>query len=71
MTAIPINVKDPSTGTYSRTDWANNWGAKSQHAGGAMFAFGDGHVAFLSDSIDMTTYRALGTMNGGEVVTLP
>jgi prepilin-type N-terminal cleavage/methylation domain-containing protein/prepilin-type processing-associated H-X9-DG protein len=71
-TAIPLNIKDPSTGTYySRTDWANNWGAKSQHVGGAMFAFGDGHITFLSDSIDMTTYRALGTMNGGEVVTLP
>jgi prepilin-type N-terminal cleavage/methylation domain-containing protein/prepilin-type processing-associated H-X9-DG protein len=71
-TAIPINVKNPATGTYySRTDWANCWGAKSHHTGGAQFAYGDGHIGFISESIDMTTYRALGTMNGGEVVTVP
>jgi prepilin-type N-terminal cleavage/methylation domain-containing protein/prepilin-type processing-associated H-X9-DG protein len=71
-TAIPINVKDPGTGTYySRTDWANCWGVKSHHTGGAQFAYADGHISFISETIDMTTYRALGTMNGGEVITVP
>lgn len=40
----------------------------SQHPGGAQFAFGDGHVSFLSETIDMNAYQALSTRNGGESV---
>jgi prepilin-type processing-associated H-X9-DG protein len=40
----------------------------SRHPGGAMFAFGDGHVVFLSENVDLTTYRALSTRAGGEVI---
>jgi prepilin-type N-terminal cleavage/methylation domain-containing protein len=70
-TAIPPNVKNASGTFYSRTDWANCWGAKSYHTGGVQFVYGDGHMGFISNSIDMNIYRALGTRNGGEVVTLP
>jgi prepilin-type N-terminal cleavage/methylation domain-containing protein len=38
----------------------------SQHPEGALFAFGDGHVDFLRDSIDRTAYRALSTIAGGD-----
>ena len=31
---------------------------------------GDGSVKFVRDSVDLTTWRAIGTMNGGETVTL-
>ncbi len=41
----------------------------SYHIGGAHFSMGDGAVRFLSDSIDMQTYNALGSRNGGEVVS--
>jgi prepilin-type processing-associated H-X9-DG protein len=41
----------------------------SEHAGGAMFAYGDGHVQFLSENIDQYTYRALSTVAGGETVS--
>ncbi|HJZ57849.1 MAG TPA: DUF1559 domain-containing protein, partial [Gemmataceae bacterium] len=40
----------------------------SLHTGGANFALGDGSVRFIRDSIDMPTYRALASRNGGEVI---
>jgi prepilin-type N-terminal cleavage/methylation domain-containing protein/prepilin-type processing-associated H-X9-DG protein len=45
------------------------WGFRSQHPGGASFLFGDGSVKFLKDSIDLATFRALGTRAGREVVS--
>jgi prepilin-type N-terminal cleavage/methylation domain-containing protein/prepilin-type processing-associated H-X9-DG protein len=39
----------------------------SFHAGGAYFLYADGHVALLTDAINMTTYRALSTIAGGEL----
>lgn len=41
----------------------------SKHWGGVQFVFGDGHVSFLSSSIDRPTYSALGTRAGGEVIS--
>jgi prepilin-type N-terminal cleavage/methylation domain-containing protein/prepilin-type processing-associated H-X9-DG protein len=41
----------------------------SGHAGGANFAFVDGSVHFLADAIDTTTYQALSTRAGGEVIS--
>ena len=43
----------------------------SYHPGGALFVFADGHVTFLSETLDTDTYQALSTRDGGEVVTLP
>jgi prepilin-type N-terminal cleavage/methylation domain-containing protein/prepilin-type processing-associated H-X9-DG protein len=40
----------------------------SQHVGGAHVAFADGSARFLSENIDLATYRALSTRAGGEVV---
>jgi prepilin-type N-terminal cleavage/methylation domain-containing protein/prepilin-type processing-associated H-X9-DG protein len=42
--------------------------ARSRHSGGVNVALGDGSVQFIRDSIAPATWRALGTMNGGEVV---
>ena len=39
----------------------------SKHPNGANFVFGDGHVDFLSDSINLSTYQALSTRDKGEV----
>lgn len=44
--------------------------ARSQHPGGVMAAYGDGHVDFVSDSIDLQTWRNLGSRNDGNVVSL-
>lgn len=40
----------------------------SHHVGGAQFLFADGHVQFLSNSIDHRTLMSLSTRAGGEVV---
>jgi prepilin-type N-terminal cleavage/methylation domain-containing protein/prepilin-type processing-associated H-X9-DG protein len=41
----------------------------SRHPGGANFAFGDGSVRFLKNSISMVTYCALASRSGGEVLS--
>ncbi len=43
-------------------------GVNSHHSGGAQFLFADGHVAFLSESINQETLVALTTIAGGEVI---
>ena len=43
--------------------------ASSYHPGGCNFAFSDGSVKFIKDSVNMTTYQSLGTRNGGEVIS--
>jgi prepilin-type N-terminal cleavage/methylation domain-containing protein/prepilin-type processing-associated H-X9-DG protein len=42
--------------------------ARSRHTGGVNVLFADGHVTFIADGIALATWRALGTMNGGEPV---
>ena len=39
----------------------------SEHSSGAHFAFADGSVHYLNDTIDFTVYQALATKAGGEV----
>jgi prepilin-type processing-associated H-X9-DG protein len=67
--AIPPNtLVSPVTGQpYSEWDWANVWSFKSRHAGGLNFAYADGHVTFIKDSIPLITYRQLATIAGGEI----
>jgi len=71
--AIPLNY---AMGTGS-PDWNNpgNWpnvySFRSRHTGGANFCMADGAVRFVADTIDLTTYRALATIRGGEVANLP
>lgn len=44
-------------------------GAKSLHAGGVNMLMGDGSVRFVKSSISLPTYCAIGSRNGGEVVS--
>jgi prepilin-type processing-associated H-X9-DG protein len=52
-------------------NWGTTWGFKSKHVGGANFAFGDGSVRFLSETIDARTYNLLGCRNDGQGVSVP
>jgi prepilin-type N-terminal cleavage/methylation domain-containing protein/prepilin-type processing-associated H-X9-DG protein len=63
-TAIPPNYQ-PGPG------WTTMYGFRSRHSGGVQFAFVDGSVHFISDSIALGVYHALGTISGGEVASPP
>jgi len=76
-TANPLNtpggvnggagLMDNTGGTVPCTQCVNAAFA-SRHPGGAVFAYGDGHVTYLSDSIDFNAYQWLSTRGGGETV---
>ena len=62
-------------GTKDLTTSANNQGgattASSRHPGGVNLVLGDGSTQFISSAVDPTVWSALGSRNGGEVVTWP
>lgn len=41
----------------------------SYHPGGVNLLMGDGSVRFMKDSVNLATWRALGTIQGGEVIS--
>lgn len=43
--------------------------ARSRHTGGVQIGLCDGSVRFITESIDLNTYRALSTTQGSEVVS--
>jgi prepilin-type N-terminal cleavage/methylation domain-containing protein/prepilin-type processing-associated H-X9-DG protein len=66
-TGPPLNWVPSPNNPWS--GWANQLGFRSRHPGGGYFAFGDGHVDFINETISATIYRAMSTRYGGEVVT--
>lgn len=80
----PINANLDQTGYYERhldgdrpalpagaeqTMKYNNLPFGSFHSGGSHFALGDGSVRFTTDDLDEAVYLALGSRDGGEVVS--
>ena len=43
--------------------------SRSYHPGGVNALFADGSVHFVKNSINFQTWRALGTVGGGEVIS--
>jgi len=67
-TSIPLNTSIVgSTPQFGYGDWPNVYSFRSRHTNGANFALADGSVRFISQAIDITTYRNLSTYSGGEV----
>jgi len=79
FTQIPINYNSCAAdlaaaggdGCKALCNWNTEVGFKSRHPGGAHFAFGDGSVHFLTESIDHWTYQRLGDRRDGHPATIP
>jgi prepilin-type processing-associated H-X9-DG protein len=76
-TIIPINYQiDPGAQWCSPADkfrgnWNVSWGFRSNHSGGTQFAFADGSVQFISQSIDHALYQKLGCRNDRRPASIP
>jgi prepilin-type N-terminal cleavage/methylation domain-containing protein len=74
-TAHPINYMNQSLinnpPTYANPRYDEGIGFRSMHPSGANFCLTDGSIRFLDEDIDGTTYRALASREGGEVIQIP
>jgi hypothetical protein len=60
----------PCIGTHTAFNNRRNIvSARSAHPNGVQVLLGDGAVQFVSNSISLTTWQALGSPNGGEVIS--
>jgi len=57
---------DHSGNNSSGRDWVS--GFRSRHSGGCNFLFCDGGVRFIRQSVSADVYRAMSTIQGGEVI---
>ncbi len=63
----PCVLRAPASGNVV-TSGAETHAARSRHSGGVQCAFVDGSVRFISNSISLDTWRALGSASGGESI---
>ncbi len=67
--AVPMNWKPGGGKTLNEIadSWDESMTFRSRHSGGSNFGFLDGHTKFVSQDMAIATYRALATIDGGEV----
>jgi prepilin-type processing-associated H-X9-DG protein len=70
ITGYATSPKMPCT-TTSTSSLARMQLARSKHTGGINAGFCDGSVRFVTNSIDVATWRAAGTSQGGETLSMP
>ncbi|MHC5544766.1 H-X9-DG-CTERM domain-containing protein, partial [Singulisphaera rosea] len=74
-TSVGNFVLTPNSKTPDCSPWGTYgtgygfFSARSWHPGGVNVLMDDGSVRFLKDSINPTTYYALATSTGGEVIS--
>jgi prepilin-type N-terminal cleavage/methylation domain-containing protein len=59
-------TNDPAHILPPNSEVDNHRGAESDHKGGLFVAFGDGHVAWVSDNVNLLVWYNSFTRNGGE-----
>ena len=79
-TALPPNTKSPAGTPAQDTDLTSEdeddggptysaVTSRSYHSGGVNVLFGDGSVRFIKNTVNWGTWRALGTIGGGEALS--
>ncbi|MBX6315354.1 MAG: DUF1559 domain-containing protein, partial [Isosphaeraceae bacterium] len=63
----PMGTNPPCI--QSTSTCPNMFAARSRHPGGVNVLMGDGTVRFIKNSISLATWRAIGSTQGGEVVS--
>lgn len=66
---VQTPVNPPCTGTPTTTNPAM-MGARSRHPGGVQMVMGDGSCKFVANTVNIDTWRAASTSQGGEVLQL-
>jgi prepilin-type N-terminal cleavage/methylation domain-containing protein len=66
--SYPYYLNPPCTGTPTTAN-PSMYGARSRHPGGLNVSSADGSVKFLKNSINLATWQALSTTQGGEVLS--
>lgn len=61
------NQNDGNTGGYASEQ--DGVPPSSNHPGGINVCMGDGHVQFIKNSVSQVAWWALGTRNGGEILS--
>jgi prepilin-type N-terminal cleavage/methylation domain-containing protein/prepilin-type processing-associated H-X9-DG protein len=68
----PIMANIPGAPIMGRSDiqWSNaNFAARSRHPGGVHACMLDGSVRFVGDEVNLSTWQAMASIDGGEVVS--
>ncbi len=68
-TTIYYHVGPPNARSCMYPSGRIGTSAMSYHSGGVNLSMCDGSVRFVRDSIDLATWRAMGSRNGGEVTS--
>lgn len=73
-TIAPPNWQYPTCQDCTGCGWMDSDGvfpARSYHPGGANHALADGSIRFISETVNLLNYQAMGTRAGGEAVSPP
>jgi prepilin-type processing-associated H-X9-DG protein len=65
---INLCVSNPDPAMPCTSGAKQQAAARSHHSGGVNTLFGDGSVHFIADAVSLSTWQALGTIDGGDIL---